>query len=66
LDIEGEVMSFKMGRVNAKQTSRPNKEERKFLRAQGFNPKYFLWLSTTADGYEFLEVQTGKILSIRR
>jgi len=42
------------------------REERNFLKQQGFNPKNFLRLSKTAEGYEFLEVQTGKILSIRR
>lgn len=41
-------------------------EEKHFLRQQGYSPKYFLFLSKTAEGYEFLETQTGKILSLRR
>lgn len=55
-----------MGRINAKQVSSPNMEERTFLRAQGFNPRRFLKLSKTAEGYEFLEIKTGKILPLRR
>jgi hypothetical protein len=59
-------MNFKMGRINVKQASRPDMEERAFLRAQGYNPGKFLRLSKTAEGYEFLEIKTGKILPIRR
>lgn len=41
-------------------------KERNFLREQGYNPENFMFLGKTAEGYEFLEVQTGKILSLRR
>jgi hypothetical protein len=45
---------------------RLSREERIFLVQQGFDPRYFLRLSRTAEGYEFLETTSGKILSIRR
>ncbi|PRR70881.1 DUF6906 family protein [Clostridium thermopalmarium] len=41
-------------------------EERAFLRSQGYTPRYFLLLKKTAEGYEFLEKHTGKILAIWR
>jgi hypothetical protein len=41
-------------------------EEKHFLRQQGYSPKHFLLLNKNAEGYEFLETQTGKILSLRR
>jgi hypothetical protein len=47
-------------------TRRLKPEERAFLRSQGYTPKYFLLLKKTAEGYKFLEVTTGKILSLRR
>lgn len=39
--------------------------ERHILRKLGYIPKYFLFLSRDADGYEFLEVTSGKILEVR-
>lgn len=41
-------------------------KEKAILRQQGFNPKHFLILTRALDYYEFLEIQTGKILIVRR
>jgi hypothetical protein len=41
-------------------------KEKIFLKEQGFNPNDFLRTKITAEGYEFIQVSTGKILSIRR
>lgn len=49
-----------------KTAKRLNPVERAFLRQQGFTPKYFLRLKKTAESYEFVEVTSGKILTLRR
>ena len=45
---------------------RLTRKEKILLSKQGYDPKYFLRLSKTADNYEFIETQTGKILNVRR
>jgi len=57
--VPREVKNLKHGR-------RLTREEKVFLKKEGYNPQDFLRIKKTAEGYEFLEVQTGKILSIRR
>lgn len=44
----------------------PSQYERYFLRKQGYNPKHFLRLAKDAESYTFVEVMTGKILTLRR
>ncbi|WP_163215778.1 DUF6906 family protein [Clostridium thermarum] len=41
-------------------------EEKKFLAKQGYEAKNFLRIKKTAEYYEFLEVYSGKILTVRR
>lgn len=41
-------------------------EEKALLKQQGYDHKYFLRLSKTANNFEFIEVHTGKILNVRR
>lgn len=45
---------------------RLTREEKVFLKKQGYEPKDFLRTNKTAEGYEFVQVSTGKPLSIRR
>lgn len=45
---------------------KPTQYERYLLRKEGYNPKYFLRLCKDAESYVFIEVMTGKILTIRR
>lgn len=44
----------------------PNKYERYLLRKEGHNPKYFLRIEKDWESYTFVEVMTGKILTLRR
>lgn len=45
---------------------RLTREEKVILKKQGYEPKDFLRTNKTADGYEFVQVSTGKPLSLRR
>jgi hypothetical protein len=45
---------------------KPNKYERYLLRKEGHNPKYFLRVYKDAESCMFVEVMTGKILTLRR
>jgi hypothetical protein len=42
------------------------RREKIFLKKEGFNPRNFLRVKKTAESYEFLEVYSGKILTLRR
>ena len=42
------------------------REEKSFLKGESLDPKNFLRIKKTPEGYEFLQKSTGRILSIRR
>jgi hypothetical protein len=44
----------------------PTQREKLFLRQQGLNPRDFLRISRTADGYVFVHRITGKEYPFRR
>ncbi|MDF2883828.1 MAG: hypothetical protein K0R54_4392 [Clostridiaceae bacterium] len=46
--------------------NRLKRKERELLKKLSYDPKYFVRLSKSAEAYEFLETQTGKILTVRR
>jgi hypothetical protein len=48
------------------EAKRLTRKERRILRQQGFNPKYFLRINKDAESYTFVEVITGKTLLVRR
>jgi hypothetical protein len=41
-------------------------KEKLLLERSGFNPKDFLRIKSGAEFYEFLQISTGKVLTIRR
>ncbi|KZL94328.1 DUF6906 family protein [Clostridium magnum] len=49
-----------------KRPRRLTRAEKILLTKEGHNPKYFLRLMRTAEYYEFIEVSSGKILTLRR
>jgi hypothetical protein len=40
-------------------------KDKEILKKLGYNPKEFLRLKNNAEGFEYLQIKTGKILSIR-
>jgi hypothetical protein len=42
-----------------------NKREKALLERMGYNHKDFLGIRKTAEGFEFLQLSTKKVLSIR-
>lgn len=49
-----------------KRGRRLTRSEKILLSKEGYNPKNFLRLMKTAEYCEFVEVATGKILTLRR
>lgn len=49
-----------------KRAKRLTRFEKILISKQGFNPNCFLKLKKGAEYYEFLEITSGKILTLRR
>lgn len=52
--------------LNHSKCRKLTREEKVLLKKQGYEPKDFLRTNKTAEGYEFVQVSTGKPLNIRR